>query len=135
MRHQCFIGRDDVLAVIEGDVDHLTGNTVGAADQLDDDVDLGIGRHRGGVLVPAHRRQVGPAVAPPVASRHRGDEHATTGSLTQQIGLPVQQLQDAGPNSAETGDGDLERRFHDGTPDAVCEATAASGSSVRSSPL
>jgi hypothetical protein len=35
--------------------------------------------------------------------------------------LPVQQLQDAGPDSAETGDGDLERRFHDGNPDAMCE--------------
>ena len=47
--------------------------------------------------------------------------NAAARALSQQVGLPVQQLENAGPNGAETGDGDLERRFHDGTPDAMCE--------------
>ena len=121
MRHQRLVGGDDVLAMVERGVEHLPGDAVGAADQLDDDVDLGIGRHRRGVLVPAHRRQIDAAIAPAIARRDRGDDDAAAGALSQQFGLPVQQLQDAGPDSAETGDGDLERRFHDGDPDAMCE--------------
>ena len=57
--------------------------------------------------------------------RSRAETAATTmrrpARSSQQLGLPVQQLQDAGADRAETGDGDLERRFHDGDPDAVCE--------------
>ena len=92
MRHQCLVRRDDVLAVVEGSVEHLPCDAVGAADQLDDDVDLGIGRHRRGVLVPAHRREVGAAIAPAIACRHRGDDDAAGGALSQQVGLPVKQL-------------------------------------------
>jgi hypothetical protein len=121
MRHQCLVCGDDVLTVIESGVEHLAGDAVGAADQLDEGIDLGIGRHRRGILVPAYCRQIGAAITPPIACRHRRDDDAAARSLSQQIGLPVQQLEDAGPNGAETGDGDLERRFHDGNPDAVSE--------------
>jgi hypothetical protein len=121
MRHQCLVRRHDVLAMIEGGVEHLPCDAVGAADQLDDDVDLGIGRHRRGVLVPAHRREVGAPIAPAIACRDRADDDAAASALSQQVGLSVQQLEDAGPNSAETRDGDLEWRFHYSNPDAMCE--------------
>ena len=107
--------------MVERGVENLTGDAVGAADQLDDDVNLGIGRHRRGILVPAHRREVRAAIAPAIACRDRSDDDAAAGAVSQQVGLPVQQLEDAGANSAETGDGDLERRFHDGNPDAMGE--------------
>ena len=80
MRHQCLVCSDDVLAMVERGVEHLAGDAVGAADQLDDDVDLRIGRHRRGILVPAHRRQVGAAIAPPIACRHRDNDDAAAGS-------------------------------------------------------
>ena len=83
---------------------------LGAADQLDDDVDLGIGGHRRRVLVPAHRRQIDAAVAPAVARRDRGDDDAAAGALRQQLGLPVQQLQGAGADRAEPGDGNFQRQ-------------------------
>ena len=92
MRHQRLVGGDDVLAVVERGVEHAPGDAVGAADQLDDDVDLGIGRHRRRVLVPAHRRQIDAAIAAAVAGRDRGDNDPAAGALRQQIGLPVQQL-------------------------------------------
>jgi hypothetical protein len=92
MRHQRLIRRDDVLAMIEGGVEHVPCNAVGAADQLDDDIDLGIGRHCRGVLVPAHRREVGAPIAPAIACRDRGNDDAAAGALSQQVGLPVQQL-------------------------------------------
>jgi hypothetical protein len=102
-----------VLAVFEGGVDHLLRYAVGAADQLDDDVDLGIGGHRRRILVPAHRREVDAAIAAAVASGDRNDDHPATGALRQEIGLPVEQLQGAGADRAETRDGNLQRRFHD----------------------
>ena len=92
MRHQRLVRGDNVLVMTESGVEHLAGDAVGAADQLDDDVDLGIGRHRRGVLVPAHRREVGAAIAPAIACRHRGDDDAAGGALSQQVGLPVKQL-------------------------------------------
>ena len=69
LRHQRLVGGDDVLLVGQRGLDDVERDPLGAADQLDDDVDVGVGRHRGGVLVPAHRRQVDAAVAPPVAGR------------------------------------------------------------------
>ena len=135
MRHQRLVGGDDVLAVLERGLEQLAGDAVGAADQLDDDVDLGIGRHRRGILVPAHRREIDAAVAPPVARRYRGDDDAAAGALRQQIGLPVQQLQNAGANGAETGDGDLERRFHERATRMRCAKREAAASGARDRPF
>ena len=95
MRHQCFVRRDDVLAMVERGVENLTGDAVGAADQLDDHVNLGIGRHRRGIFIPAHRREVRAAIAPAIARRDRSDDDAAAGAVSQQVGLPVQQLEDA----------------------------------------
>jgi hypothetical protein len=121
MRHQRLVGGDNMLAVVESNIEHLSGDTVGTADQFDDDVDLRIGRHCGRILVPAHGGQIDAAVAAAVAGGHRGDNKPAPGALRQQIGLAIQQLQCARADGAETGDGDPQRRFHDGDPDAVCE--------------
>jgi len=41
---------------------------------FDNDIDVGVGRHRRGVLVPPHRRQIDAAVVPPIAGRDSGDD-------------------------------------------------------------
>ena len=92
VRHQRLVRGDDVLAVVEGGFDHPPGDAVGTADQLDDDVDFGIGRHRRRILVPAHRGQIDPAIAAAIAGGDRSDNDPAAGPLRQQIGLPVEQL-------------------------------------------
>jgi hypothetical protein len=81
----------------------------------------GIGGHRRRILVPTHRGQIDAAITAAVACGNRGDDDPAAGTLGQEVGLPVQQLQDAGTDGTETSDGDLQRRFHDGNPNAVCE--------------
>ena len=112
MRHQRLVGAHNVLAIVESGVDHSPGNAVGAADQLDDDIDLRIRRHRGRVLVPAHGRQIHPPVATAVASGNRGDDNSAAGPLSQELSLPVEQLQSTGSDRPQARDGDLQRRFH-----------------------
>ena len=132
MRHQRLVGGDDVLAVIERGIDDLAGDPVGAADQFDDDVDLGIGGHRRRILVPAHRRQIDAAVAAAVARRHRGDDDRAAAAFGQELGLVLQQFEDAGPDRAETGDGNLQGRLHDpGNPD---ETAATMPGQIRPAP-
>src|SRR5207253_2910189 len=79
----------------------------------DDDVDLGVGRHRCRILVPTHRREIDPAIAAAVAGGDRGDNHSAAGALRQKIGLSVEQLQGAGADRAETRDSDLQWRLHE----------------------
>src|SRR6516225_1888529 len=114
MRHQRLVGGDDVLAMVECGIDHLPGDAVGAADQLDDDVDLGIGCHRRRIFVPAHRRQIDPAIAAPIAGGNRDDDEPASSPLSQEVSLPVEQLRGAGADRPQARDGDLQRRFHDG---------------------
>ncbi len=91
--HQRLVGGDDVLLVGERGLDDRERDPLGAADQLDDDVDFRVGGHRDRVVVPAHRRQIDAAVAPPVARRDRGDDDAAAGAQREQLGLALQQLQ------------------------------------------
>src|SRR5216683_4912985 len=107
MRHQRLVRGDDVLAMVERRVDHIPRDAISAPDQLDNDVNLGIGRHRAGVLVPAHRREIDPAIATPVTRGDRSDDEPAAGALCQEIGLPVEQLQGASSHSAESRDGNL----------------------------
>jgi len=112
MRHERLVGADDVLAMVESGVDHSPGDAVGAADQLDDDVDLGICRHRRCILIPAHRRQIHPAIAAPIAGGNRSDDDPAARPLSQKLSLPVEQLQSTGANRPQARDSDLQRRFH-----------------------
>jgi len=98
--------------VVEGGVDHPPGDAVGAADQFDDDVDLGICGHRRGILVPAHRRQIDPAITAPITGGNRGDDDPAASPLGQEIRLPVEQLHDTGTDRPQARDSDLQRRFH-----------------------
>ena len=92
MRHQRLVGGDDMLAVVECYIDHAPGDAVGTTDQLDNDIDLRIGCHRRRVLVPAHRGQIDSAIAAPIAGGDRRDNDPAASPLSEQIGLPVEQL-------------------------------------------
>ena len=92
---QRLVGGDDVLAAGERGLDDIERDPIGAADQLDDGIDFRVGGHRGGVLVPAHRRQIDAAVAPPVARRDRDDDDAAAGAQTDRFGLALEQLDGA----------------------------------------
>ena len=109
---QRLVGGDDVLVAAKRGLDDIERDPVGAADQLDDGVDFRIGGHRGGVLVPAHRRQIDAAVAPPVASRGGGDDDAAAGAQADRFGLPFEQLDGRGADRAEPGNGDLQGWLH-----------------------
>ena len=109
---QRLIGGDDVLAASQRGLDDVERDSIGAADQLDDRIDFRIGRHGGGVLVPAHRRQIDAAVAPPVAGRGRDDDDAASGAQTDRFGLPLQKLDGRGADRAEPGNGDLQGWLH-----------------------
>ena len=109
---QRLIGGDDVLAAGQRGLDDIERDPVGAADQLDDRIDFRIGGHRGGVLVPAHRRQIDAAVAPPVARRGRDDDDAAAGAQTDRFGLPLEKLDGRGADRAEPGNGDLQGWLH-----------------------
>ena len=109
---QRLVGGDDVLAAGQRGLDDIERDPVGAADQLDDGVDFRVGGHRGGVLVPAHRRQIDAAVAPPVASRDRDDDDAAAGAQSDRFGLAFEKLDGGGADRAEPGNGDLQGWLH-----------------------
>jgi len=90
MRHQRLVGGDDVLTMVERGIDHAPGDALGAADQLDDDVDLGIGCHRRRILVPAHHGQLDTAIVPAIAGGYCSDNNPAPGALRQHLGLPVE---------------------------------------------
>jgi hypothetical protein len=96
-------------------------HAISAADQLDNDIDLGVRRHRDRVLVPAHGRQIDAAVAASIARGYRCDNNSPARTLGKQISLAIEQLQHPGSDGAETGYGDPQRRFHDSDPNAVCD--------------
>jgi len=77
-------------------------------------VDIRIGCHRGRIFVPAHRRQIDPAIAAPIAGGHRDDDDPASSSLGEEVSLPVEQLQGAGADRPQARDGDLQRGFHNG---------------------
>jgi hypothetical protein len=98
MRHQRLVGGYNMLAVVKGSVNHPPGDTVGAADKLDDGIDLGIGCHRCGILVPSHRGKIYTAVAAAVARGNRDDDDPAPGPLGKQVSLPVEEPQGTGPD-------------------------------------
>jgi len=102
------------LAVFEGGVDHLLRYAVGARRSVRRRRRSRDRRHIAAASsyqrtaersIPRSRRRV--------ASGDRNDDHPATGALRQEIGLPVEQLQGAGADRAETRDSNLQRRFHD----------------------
>src|SRR5947208_1681271 len=125
LRHQRLVGGDDVLFMLERAVDDVERDALGAADQLDDDIDLRIGGHRRRILVPASGRQIDAAVAPPVARRYRGDDDAASGAGRQELRLARQQLEGASTDRAEPSHGNFQGRLHENGPIRVIIMAAA----------
>src|SRR5216683_512453 len=81
----------------------LPCRAISAADQLDDDVDVGIRGHRHGVGEPARAGELDAAVTPAVARRDGGESDLAPAALRDEAGVLAKQVDDAGADGAETG--------------------------------
>ncbi len=109
---QRLVGGDHVLARARRRLHATTRPAAGAADGLDDDVDVRRGGERQGIALPAHARHVDVPLAG-LAPRADGNDleaavrRAATGSRPCSA-----KFDDARANGAEAGDADSERSFH-----------------------
>ena len=85
---------------------------VGAADQLDHEIDFRVGRQRQGVVVPAQALQIDAPVAPALARRHRSDADLPPGPFGQQPAVLRQQSQHRRADGAKAGDAQAQRSLH-----------------------
>ena len=109
MREQRLVGGDDVPPGGDRRLADLLRRAFGAADQLDDDVGVGVARHRHRIVVPDVIVDREAAIVP-VAIGDGGDRDAAPGALLEQLGVGLQQLDRAAADRAESGDRDLQRR-------------------------
>ncbi len=109
-RQQGLVGRDHVLAGLDRFQDQLPGHAV-AADQLDHDVDLGVGDHRARVAhdldAVAHDR----AGSCRIEIRHHGDLDAAAGTAADLFLIALEDVEHAAAHGACTEQADLDG-FH-----------------------
>ena len=86
--------------------------TVGAADQLDHHVDLGVGRQGDRVVVPAEPAEVDAAGARAMARGDCRDLERAAGALGEQAAILRQQPQHGAAHGAEPGDAQAQRLGH-----------------------
>src|SRR5258708_27356415 len=101
--------------MLERGLDDAAGAAFGAADQRDDEADLGVGRHRGGMVKPAGGGDIDAAFPAVIARRHGGDDETASAARGEEVAVLLQQANDAGAHRAEPGYGKSEGRFHAGT--------------------
>ncbi len=120
------IGRDHGLAEPECRARQLQRRPVAAADQLADEIDLGVHRQRAGVVVPAHTSQIDVAGSPAVAGTDGGHGQRSPGTVGQERCPVMQQPERAGADGAKSGDADSQPIRH-----AQATASAAAPLSCR----
>ncbi len=123
-RHQRLVRGHHVLAARERGAHDVERHALAAADELHHDIGLSIGRQCHGIVIPAHRGKIDATLPAPVAGGNRAHLKVTAAAAGQQLCVAVQQLQRAGSHGAESGDGDVEGRFH-GRLAMHCAAVAA----------
>ncbi len=126
-REQRLVGRDHVLAGGERGLDGLAGDPLLAADQLDEHVHVVAPGEVGGALLPAIDREIGVAVAGAVAGRDRGDLDRPAAAQGEQVGMGLDDLDDADPDRAEAGDSEAQRGRHGGSPSGRRRRIPAAG--------
>ena len=100
MGNQRLVGGNNGAPGRNGGFSDSLGCPVGAADQLYDNIGLGVSRHRDGIVKPLHPLHRYAAVAPPVARRYRSDRYLAPASLGQNIAIFLNQMKQSGANSA-----------------------------------
>ncbi len=87
---------------------------LGAADELDNDVDIVARGERGHIILPGEGGEIDAPLPMPIAGRHGGDHDRPAGAPGDELRIGFQQLHDAGPNSAEPGEADAKGGGHGG---------------------
>ena len=106
------VGRDHVLAGLEGRLDGGLGGPVAAADQLDDAIDLAGAGEIARVVEPAVAGDVDAAVAGAVARRDGGDAHGAAAARGERVLLPGEDAHHGSADRAEAGDADAQGFDH-----------------------
>ena len=114
-RDHRLVGGDHVATGADRRLGQRLCRAVTAADQLDHDIRIGLGRHLDCIVEPAKGREIDAAVPLPVARRHGRDHERPAAALRQQLGPRRQQRQGALADGPQPGERDLERRFHSPT--------------------
>ncbi len=114
-RDHRLVRRDHVAAGADRRLGQRLRGPVAAADQLDDDIGVGLRRHLDRVVEPAIGLEVDAPVAVAVTRRYGGDAERPAAALRQQVGLRRQKRQRARADRPQPGERDLERRFHSPT--------------------
>ncbi len=105
------VGGDDGQTARERRLDRLESCSIPSADQFDEDVDIRRRRHQSGVFEKLCLFETGRGVA--LAADAVSSEHAVTAGSRDELGpSPLQQLNEAGPDHAETRDAETQRLFH-----------------------
>ena len=106
------VGGDHVPAGGDGRLADLLGDAIGAADQFDHHLGVGLGGHGRSVVVPGEAVQRhGPALVPR-ARRYGADHDGPAAQPFEGTGMCLQHLEGADPDRAQAGDGDLQRPAH-----------------------
>ena len=130
---QRLVGGDDMLARAQRRLHQTTRHAAGAADELDDDVDVGRRRERHGIALPAHARHVDVTLAGFAPCADGDDLERPPAAQRQEPAVLGQKFDDACANGAEAGDANSERSFH-GPPDTPGFAQARAFNGVMLSP-
>ena len=109
---QRLVGGDDGFAVAERRLDRSIGHAIRAADQFDEDIDVGRARQSHGIAEPVKAGEIEVARLVAALRRDRGDSDLTPRSRRQSGGLTVEKLDERGADSAKTGDAKAQGRRH-----------------------
>ena len=112
VRQHRLVGGDQRLARRQRVPRQRQRRAIGAADQLDDHIDIVAAGQLGSVVEPGEARQIDPALAAAVAGRHGGDGDGAPGAPRNQCGIVVEQRDDARANGAKAGEADAKGSGH-----------------------
>src|SRR6185369_4396242 len=106
MGEQRLVRRDDMLALGDGRLDQCLGRPLGAADQLDDDIDLGVTGEIEAVLDPVETGEIDATILAAITRRDGRDLDRSWAMLLQNIAVFLQQANNTGTDGPQTGDTD-----------------------------
>jgi hypothetical protein len=113
VREQRLVGGDHVVARRDRALDDRLGHALGAADQLQHHVYLGIGRHGHRVVEPARPREIDRPGLAALAGRDRRDHDLPAAARRDQRAVLLDQPHGLGADGAQARDRDLERFAHE----------------------
>ena len=105
---QRLVRGDDGLAMRQRRFDADPRRTLGAADQLDEKVDVGRSRQRHGVGEKRAAADLGVALLVGIAHRHGRHDDLAAGARGERVRLSRQEPRDGSANRADTGDADAQ---------------------------